>query len=39
MTLFKDVVVYEFAGLDSSIAVIAYYPVEQEYYVYYSTNY
>lgn len=39
LTLFKDVVVYEFAGLDSSIAVIAYYPEEQEYYVYYSTNY
>lgn len=38
-TLFKDVVVYEFVGLDSSIAVIAYYPEEQEYYVYYSINY
>lgn len=38
-TLFKDVVVYELVGLDSSIAVIAYYPEEQEYYVYYSINY
>ena len=38
-TLFKDVVVYEFVGLDSSIAVIAYYPEDQEYYVYYNSTY
>lgn len=38
-TLFKDVVVYEIDGMDSAIAVLVYYPEEQEYYVYYNANY
>ena len=38
-TLFKDVLVYEIVGTDPSIAVLVYYPEEQEYYVYYNANY
>lgn len=38
-TLFKDVVVYEFEGIEPTIAVIAYYPEEQEYYVYYNSTF
>ena len=39
MTLFKDVDIYEFVGVDTTIAVLVYYPEEQAYYVYYSINY
>ena len=38
-TLFKDVVVYEIIGMDPAIAVLVYYPEEQEYYVYYNSTY
>lgn len=38
-TLFKDVVVYEIIGMDTAIAVLVYYPEEQEYYVYYNSTY
>ena len=38
-TLFKDVVIYEFDGMDPAIAVLVYYPEEQEYYVYYNSTY
>ena len=38
-TLFKDVVVYEIVGMDPAIAVLVYYPEEQEYYVYYNSTY
>ena len=38
-TLFKDVIVYEFEGIDSTVAVIVYYPEEQEYHAYYSSAY
>lgn len=38
-TLFKDVDIYEFVGVDTTIAVLVYYPEEQAYYVYYSINY
>ena len=38
-TLFKDVVVYEIVGMDTAIAVLVYYPEEQEYYVYYNSTY
>ena len=37
-TLFKDVVVYEIVGMDPAIAVLVYYPEEQEYYVYYNST-
>lgn len=35
-TLFKDVVVYEFVGMDPKIAVVVLFPDEQEYHVYYN---
>ena len=38
-TLFKDVIVFEFEGIDSKVAVIVYYPEEQEYHAYYSSAY
>lgn len=38
-TLYKDVVVYEIVGMDTTIAVLVYYPEEQEYYVYYNSTY
>ena len=38
-TLFKDVLVYEIIGMDTAIAVLVYYPEEQEYYVYYNSTY
>ena len=37
-TLFKDVIVYEIVGMDPAIAVLVYYPEEQEYYVYYNST-
>lgn len=37
-TLLKDVIVYEYVGMDSGLAVIVYYPEEQEYYVYYNAK-
>lgn len=37
-TLFKDVIVYEFVGIDSSIAVIVFFPEAREYYVYYGNS-
>ena len=39
MTLYKDVIIYEIVGMDTAIAVLVYYPEDQEYYVYYNSTY
>ncbi len=39
MTLYKDVIIYEVVGVDTTIAVLVYYPEEKEYYVYYNSLY
>lgn len=38
-TLYKDVIIYEVVGVDTTIAVLVYYPEEKEYYVYYNSTY
>ncbi|MBR6999425.1 MAG: hypothetical protein IKI01_02280 [Lachnospiraceae bacterium] len=38
-TLYKDVIIYEVVGVDTTIAVLVYYPEEKEYYVYYNSLY